>query len=515
MPEFAVEMQGIVKRFPGVVANDGVDFALEQGEIHGLLGENGAGKTVLMSTLYGLHRPDSGKIIINGKPQSNYGPATAIKLGIGMVHQHFMLVPRLSVAENIMLGQEPMKAGLFLDQEAAIQRIEKFSQEYGLPIDPRARIERLPVGAQQRVEIVKALYRGASILILDEPTAVLTEQEVEYLEGALRKLKAEGKASVMITHKLREAIEICDRITVLRKGKVIGTVRAKETDERELAEMMVGRDVVFTVRRTKARERPEPVLHVKDIEAQDDRGLLALKGVSFDLRRNEILGIAGVQGNGQAQLAEVLTGLRPITKGSITLNELSLSGKTARDFIAAGIAHIPADRQLRGLVMNFSVRENAILGRQRVKAFAPSRFWHNQRAITNFTEQIVDEFGVKTPSVSTSVENLSGGNQQRLIIGREFSKEPRVIIAAQPTRGLDVGGMEYVHEQLLKMRDRGAAILLISMDLDEVMMLSDRIAVMYDGQIVGIKDPEETNRRELGELMLSGTQVQPREGEEE
>jgi len=507
MPEFAVEMRGIVKRFPGVVANDGIDFALRHGEIHGLLGENGAGKTVLMSTLYGLYRPDAGEILINGKPQSNYGPAHAIGLGIGMVHQHFMLVPRLTVAENIMLGQEPIRSHLFIDRNATVRRIEEFSNQYGLPIDPRARVEQLPVGEQQRVEIIKALYRGADTLILDEPTAVLTEQEVENLQAALRKLKEEEKSTVLITHKLREAIEICDRITVLRKGKVIGTVAAAETNERELAEMMVGRDVVFTVRRTEAKGTPEPVLTVAGIEAEDDRGLPALKGVSFELRKNEILGIAGVQGNGQAELAEVLTGLRRLKGGSILLDGLELTGKTARDFIDAGIAHIPADRQLRGLVMDFSLRENAILGRQRIREFAPNSFRQDQRAITRYTERIVNEFGVKTPSVLVLARNLSGGNQQRLIVGREFSKQPRVIVAAQPTRGLDVGGMEYVREQLLGMRDRGAAVLLISMDLDEVMMLSDRIAVIYNGEIVAIKDPEETDRRELGELMLSGSRA--------
>jgi len=374
-------------------------------------------------------------------------------------------------------------------------------------------VTRAPVGAQQRVEIIKALYRGADTLILDEPTAVLTEQEVEHLESALRMLKQEGKATILITHKLREAIEICDRITVLRKGKVIGTVRASETNERELAEMVVGRDVVFTVHRTEAKGAPEPVLRVEQIEAEDDRGLPALKGVSFDVRKNEILGIAGVQGNGQAELAEVLSGLRPIRKGSILLGGQDLTGKRVREFMDAGIAHIPADRHLRGLVMSFSLRENAILGRQRVRQFAPSRFWQNQREITSYTKRIVEEFGVKTPSVNVLAQNLSGGNQQRLIIGREFSKDPRVIIAAQPTRGLDVGGIEYVHEQILKMRDRGAAVLLISMDLDEVMMLSDSIAVIYSGRIVGIRDPEDTDRRELGELMLSGTSSQTEEEE--
>jgi simple sugar transport system ATP-binding protein len=505
MSELAIEMRGIVKRFPGVVANNGIDFALRQGEIHGLLGENGAGKTVLMSVLYGLYYPDEGDILINGTRHAHYRPHRAIRLGIGMVHQHFMLVPRLTVAENIMLGQEPTKSGVLLDREAAIRRIEAFSEQYGLPIDARARVEQLPVGEQQRVEIVKALYRGADTLILDEPTAVLTEQEVERLKDALLKLKAEGKSTVLITHKLREAIGMCDRITVLRKGAVIGTVDAGETNERELAEMMVGRDVVFTVRRTKAAGRQEAALSVRGIAASDARGVEALRGIDLDLCRCEVLGIAGVQGNGQAELAEVLTGLRPTTAGSIRLGDAELAGKGADAFIAAGISHVPADRHRRGLVMSFPVRENAILGRHRERAFSRTPFWQSQRAITRFSREIVEAFGVKTPSVHTLAENLSGGNQQRLVIGRETTKEPKVIVAAQPTRGLDVGGIEYVNEQLLRMRDHGAAILLISMDLDQVMRMSDRIAVIYNGRIAAIKNPDETDRRELGELMLTGS----------
>ena len=507
MSDYAVEMRGIVKRFPGVVANNGIDFSLERGEIHGLLGENGAGKTVLMSVLYGLYYPDAGEIFINGIPHKHYQTAHAIGLGIGMVHQHFMLVPRLTVAENIMLGQEPTKWGALLDRDAAIEKIESFSKQYGLPVDPRAHVNQLPVGEQQRVEIIKALYRGADTLILDEPTAVLTEQEVEHLKNALMKLKVEGKSTVLITHKLHEAIGMCDRITVLRKGEVIGTVNAKETNERELAEMMVGRDIVFTVRRSKTSGEQATVMSVRDVKACDDRGLEALQGITLELRTHEVLGIAGVQGNGQAELAETLTGLRPTTAGTISLGSTDLTGRGTREFIDAGIAHIPADRHLRGLVMTFSLRENAILGRHREKAFRPNPFWQRQGAMTRFTREIIDAFGVTAPSAYTLAENLSGGNQQRLIIGREVTKDPCVIIAEQPTRGLDVGGTEYVREQLLKMRDQGVAVLLISMDLDEILMVSDRIAVIYDGRIAAIKDPEETNRRELGEWMLSGATV--------
>lgn len=504
MSERAVEMRGIVKRFPGVVANDGIDFDLKRGEIHGLLGENGAGKTVLMSILYGLYFPDEGRIFLDGTAYTHYRPAQAIRLGIGMVHQHFMLVPRLTVAENIMLGQEPSRSGVFLDRDAAIRKIRAFSEQYGLPVDPDARVEQLPVGEQQRVEIIKALYRGADTLILDEPTAVLTEQEVQHLGEALIRLKAEGKSTVLITHKLREAIGMCDRITVLRKGKVIGTVAAAETNDRELAEMMVGRDVVFTVQRSEATGERAVVMTAHGFEATDDRGVEALKGVDLDLRQHEILGIAGVQGNGQEELAEVLTGLRSLTSGTVKIGEADLTGTDAHGFIQAGVSHIPADRHVRGLVMGFSVRENAILGRHREKRFSPTPFWQLQRAVTRFSREIVDAFGVQTPSVYTRVSNLSGGNQQRLIIGREVTKAPHIIIAAQPTRGLDVGGIEYVHEQLLAMRDQGAGILLISMDLDEILMMSDRIAVIYGGRIVAIKDPDETDRRELGELMLTG-----------
>ena len=505
MPDLAIEMRGIVKRFPGVVANDGIDFNLEKGEIHGLLGENGAGKTVLMSVLYGLYYPDDGEIVINGTPYRNYNPARAIRLGIGMVHQHFMLVPTLSVAENIMLGQEPTKSAVLLDKEAAIRRIEAFSEQYRLPVDARARIDQLPVGEQQRVEIIKALYRGADTLILDEPTAVLTEQEVQHLKEALLKLKEEGKSTILITHKLREAVGMCDRITVLRKGKVIGTVDAADTSERELAEMMVGRDVVFTVQRSSTVGKQDVVLQVRGAKACDDRGIEVLKGIDLDLRKDEILGIAGVQGNGQAELEEVVTGLRKTSEGRLSLGDLDLTGAGADVFIRAGVSHIPADRHLRGLVMPFSVRENAILGRQREARFGRSPFWANQRAISRFAREIVDAFQVKTPSIYTEAASLSGGNQQRLVVGREVTKAPCVIVAAQPTRGLDVGGIEYVNEQLLKMRDQGAAILLISMDLDQIMRMSDRIAVIYDGRIVATRDPEETNRTELGELMLTGS----------
>lgn len=502
MLELAIQMKGITKRFPGVIANNNIDFALKNGSIHGLLGENGAGKTVLMSILYGLYQPDSGQIFINGTEVEIQSPAVAIGLGIGMVHQHFMLVPGLPVTENIILGREPSKAKIFIDTETAVRKIRELSKQYGLSVDPDVKVQYLSVGEQQRVEILKMLYRGADIIILDEPTSVLVQQETETLFSALKALKKQGKSIVFITHKLKEAVEICDEITVLRRGKVVGNVEAHETNESQLTEMMVGREVIFNVRREKIEQEKKVVLEVEGVKTLDDRGLLALNGVSLKLKSYEILGVAGVQGNGQTELVETVTGLRKSIAGEIRLNGRDIAGLSAREMIKAGIAHIP-DRQSRGLVLDFTLEENAILGLHRNPPFAKT-FTQNRRAITAYAKQLIEKFGIRTPNSKMVVRGLSGGNQQRVIIARELSKNPKIIVAFQPTVGLDVAGIEYVHEQLVKMKNEGCAVLLISMDLDEIIMLSDRIAVMYDGKVVAIKEPETTTKAELGSLMLGG-----------
>jgi len=507
MSKLAVQMKGITKRFPGVIANDNVDFSLKSGSIHGLLGENGAGKTVLMSILYGLHRPDSGQIFIGNTEVEIQSPAVAIEFSIGMVHQHFMLVPNLTVTENIILGREPSKAKIFIDFEAAVRKIRELSEQYGLPVDPSVKVQHLSVGEQQRVEILKMLYRGADILILDEPTSVLAQQETEALFSALKAFKKQGKSIVFITHKLKEALEICDEITVLRRGKVVGNVSANETNESKLTEMMVGSEVGNRKSEIGSQKlefgiKKEIVLEVDGLKALDDRGLPALNGVSLKVKSHEILGVAGVQGNGQTELVETLTGLRKPIAGEIRLNGRNIAGLSAREMIKAGIAHIP-DRQSRGLILDFTLEENAILGLHRNPPFAKT-FTQNRRAITDYAKQLIEKFGIRTPDSKMVVRGLSGGNQQRMIIARELSKNPKIIVAFQPTVGLDVAGIEYVHKQLVRMKNEGCAVLLISMDLDEIMMFSDRIAVMYGGKIVAIKEPETTTKAELGSLMLGG-----------
>lgn len=507
----AVEMRTIYKAWPGVVANDHVNLAVHKGEIHALVGENGAGKSTLMNILYGLIQPNSGEILINGQTVHMSGPREAIRLGIGMVHQHFMLIPRLTVAENIVLGHEPGNVGTVYRLKEAREAILALSKQYGLPIDPDERIEKLSVGLQQRVEILKVLYRSADILIMDEPTGVLTPQETFELFGVLRGLVDKGKTIIFITHKLREVLELSDRITVLRRGKNAGELITKETNQAEIARMMVGREVLLRVNKTPAHPGPV-ILHVEDVHARSDRDLEVLHGVSFDVHSGEILGIAGVEGNGQSEMVEVLTGMRKASSGKVTVTPVQkgLSGVTqdltqlnAREVRRQGVAHIPEDRRGSGLVLTDSIEDNMILGRQGWSAFSWRGFVLLLRNIVAWAKRLITEFDVRTPSAAAPARSLSGGNQQKVIIAREFSSDPQALIAAQPTRGVDIGAIEFIHRRLIEQRDAGKAVLLISAELDEIRSLADRIAVMYEGKIVDIVSPEATEEQ-LGILMTGG-----------
>ena len=507
----AVEMRSITKAWPGVVANDHVNLKVRKGEIHALVGENGAGKTTLMNILYGLIHPDSGEILINGQVAHITGPRDAIRLHIGMVHQHFMLIPPLTVAENIVLGHEPGGVGSVYEVKNAREIILNLSKQYGLPIDPDARIEKLSVGLQQRVEILKVLYRAADILIMDEPTGVLTPQETFELFGVLRGLVQQGKTIIFITHKLREVLELTDTITVLRRGKNAGELITSQTSQAEIARLMVGREVLLRVNKTPAHPGPV-ILHVEDLHALSDRGLEALHGVSLNVRAGEILGIAGVEGNGQSELVEALTGMRKITSGKITITEVKEGqpGKTwdlttlnAREERSVGLAHIPEDRRGSGLVLTDSIEDNMILGRERWPQFSWRSFVLLLRNIANWARRLVAEFDVRTSSIEAPARSLSGGNQQKVIIAREFASEPMALIASQPTRGVDVGAIEFIHRRIIEQRDAGKAVLLVSAELEEIRSLSDRIAVMYEGKIVDIVSPDATEEQ-LGILMTGG-----------
>ncbi len=495
-----LELRGITKKFPGVLANDHIDLTLEKGEIHALLGENGAGKTTLMNILYGLYNPDEGEIRINDQPALIEGPNDAIARGIGMVHQHFMLVPVMTVTENVMLGNETTRNRYFLDPSVVAAKIRKISEQFGLEVNPDAYIKDLPVGIQQRVEIIKVLYRQADILILDEPTAVLTPQEVEGLFKTLRTLVKSGKSIIFITHKLKEVMQVADRITVLRSGRVVGTSKTEKVNEQKLAEMMVGREVNLIVLK-KAANPKETVLKVKDLYVRDERGHTTLNGVSFDLHVGEVLGIAGVQGNGQTELVYALTGMLPFQSGSITLLGKEFHHPTPRDIIEQGVAHIPEDRQRHGLVLSFPVHDNLVLSTYYLNPFAHGVNMQ-EKVIVDSGTKITKQFDVRTPSVFVPVSNLSGGNQQKVIVAREFSRPIKLLIASQPTRGLDVGSIEYIHSQIITKRDEGTAVLVVSSELDEIMALSDRIAVMFRGQIVGILPAADATKEKLGLLMM-------------
>jgi ABC-type uncharacterized transport system ATPase subunit len=496
-----LELRGITKRFPGVVANDHVDFDLRRHEVHALLGENGAGKSTLMNVLYGLYSPDEGEIVIKGERVRMRSPKDAIDHGIGMVHQHFMLIPVMTVAENIVLATEPRRAGVLLDYDAARKRVEELARTFHFRIDPDARVEELTVGQQQRVEILKALHRGADILILDEPTAVLTPQEALELFEILRTLVREGMSIIFISHKLGEVLEIADRITVLRRGKAVETVLREGATEEGLARMMVGREVLLRVEKAPAQPT-DLALRVEDLRVLDDRRLEAVRGVSFEVRRGEIVGIAGVDGNGQSELIDALSGLRHPTSGKVWLGDRDVTGSSAGQILDLGLGHIPEDRQRRGLVLDFTLAENLAL--HDFDKQPNSRFgWLFPKRMVRSAQELLRQFDVRGGGAQTRAAALSGGNQQKVVLAREMARDPKVLIAAQPTRGLDVGAIEFVHRRLVEARDRGEAVLLVSLELDEILSLSDRILVLYEGRIVAEHSPDVTEE-ELGIAMTGG-----------
>jgi ABC-type uncharacterized transport system ATPase subunit len=504
-----LEMKGIVKRFPGVLANDHVDFAVSAGEVHALLGENGAGKSTLMKILYGLYEPNEGQILINGSPVQILSPNAAIELGIGMIHQHFMLVETLTVAENVALGL-PSTRGPLTDLNLVSARIEELASTYGLQVDPGAYIWQLAVGQRQRVEIIKALYRGAQLLILDEPTAVLTPQEVDEFFVTIRQMVHEQHAIIFISHKLHEVLAISQNVTVLRDGKSVATRETAGCTKSDLARLMVGREVRSKPELTAEMVALQPGdvrLELRKLFAQSDRGLEGLRGVDLQVRSNEIVGLAGVSGNGQRELAEVITGLRPATSGQVYLEGQDVTGLLPGELTDRGLAYIPEERMKDGMIQGFSIAENIILRDHNHLPFARNGLLRH-KVISEYSDQLIKNYRVKTPSRDTLAKNLSGGNIQKVVLARELSREPRVVIAAQPTRGLDIGATEYVHAQLLDQRQLGAAILLISEDLDEILALSDRIAVIYEGKIMGIFEQEKATPEHLG-LLMAGVKEEP------
>jgi ABC-type uncharacterized transport system ATPase subunit len=496
----ALELRGITKRFGSLIANDAIDFELKRGEIHALLGENGAGKSTLMNVLYGLHQPDEGEIVLDGERVRIDSARKAIALGIGMVHQHFMLVPVMTVAENLVLGSEPHQ-GPLLDYKAAARRTRELSERFGLAVDPDARVENLGVGAQQRVEILRALFRGARILVLDEPTAVLTAQESQDLFGVLRALKADGTSVVFISHKLNEVLDVSDRVTVLRRGEKVDTVQTEGATERSLARLMVGRDVLLQVEKP-AHEPGETLLEVRDLEVADERGLPAVRGVSFEVRAGEIVGLAGVDANGQSELIEAVTGLRRAQAGTVRVAGRDMTGASPREIQAAGVGHIAEDRQRRGLVLEFNLAENLSLREYRGASL--SRLgWLSPKKMAERARGLLRDYDVRGGEYDTRAASLSGGNQQKCVIARELSADPQVLIAAQPTRGLDVGAIEFVHRRLVEERDEGRAILLVSLELEEIRSLSDRVLVIYEGTIVA-ELPPSASEEDFGVAMTGG-----------
>jgi simple sugar transport system ATP-binding protein len=499
-----LEARGITKRFPGVLANSQVNLTLRQGEILALLGENGAGKSTLMNVLYGLYKPDEGEIFIRGEKVEFHDPGDAIRHGIGMVHQHFQLVPVMSVAENVILGSEITRPGGYIDQRAAVRQVRELSTQYGLSVDPTAIVEDLPVGMQQRVEIIKALYRHADVLILDEPTAVLTPQEARELFRVMKGLTERGVSIIFITHKLKEVLAVADQISVMRAGRMVGTAEPSKATEASLAEMMVGRKVILQVEKEDAHPT-DVVLRVENLQVLDDRRHPAVRDLSLEVHAGEILGIAGVQGNGQREFVEALTGLRPIVAGEVSIAGQNATHLKPRQITEMGIAHIPEDREKHGLVMAYSIADNMVLNSYYLPTFSNGPVMNRERIEAN-SRELVKKFDVRTPSIDTHVRTLSGGNKQKVIVAREFSRPVKLLIANQPTRGIDVGSIEFIHNQIVAQRDRGVAVLLVSAELDEILSLSDRVAVIFEGHIVKTLPIAEATRERLG-LLMAGSEA--------
>jgi len=508
-----LELKNITKRFPGVVANDRISLDVAEGEIHALVGENGSGKSTLMNILYGLYEGDEGEIYVRGEKREISEPRDAINLRIGMVFQHFMLVETLTVAENVILGSE-IRQGVRVNYRRAVQEVERLSQEYGLRVDPHAKIADISVGQQQRVEILKALYRGAEILILDEPTAVLTPQEVEELVRVMANLKAQGTTIIFITHKIKEVLVASDRVTVLRRGKKVGTKVTAKTNEPELAEMMVGRSVLLRVEKTPA-EPQSAVFAAENLAVEDERGSLRVKGIGLEVRAGEVLGIAGVEGNGQSQLVEAIAGLMPVKQGRLFLNGQDITRATPLQRKRKGLGYVPEDRQRRGLILEYTVADNLVLGLHGEPPFVRYRFLRHDRAIQRNAEELVESYDIRPPQPNYLAQSLSGGNQQKVVVAREFTRTPKLLVCAQPTRGVDVGAIEFIHQQIIAQRDRGVAVLLVSAELDEILSLSDRIAVMYNGEIAAAMEARDATEKKLGFIMLGGRPEDFREEREE
>jgi len=498
-----LEMRGITKRFGDVLANDHVEFKVEKGSVHSVVGENGAGKTTLMNILYGLYQADAGEILVNKEKVIIKSPSDAIRLGIGMIHQHFKLIPAMTVAENVMLGNEPRKNPFMLDLKELNDQTQRLSDQYGLAVDPESLVEDISVGIRQRVEILKALYRKANLLILDEPTALLTPQETEDLFRIIHRLRTDGKTILFISHKLKEIMEISDRVTVMRDGKVVDTVEKADTSEIDLARLMVGRDV-FLKTAPPSKKIGDVILKAENLSAINEFHRPVLINVDFEVRSGEILGIAGIDGNGQTELVRALIGLQKLTEGKISLRGREITGLPVKKIRDAGIGVVPEDRLIEGLIVDFDVQENLCLGQQRNEPFSKNGLF-DWKAVSSNAEKLVEKFDIRTPNIEHSARLLSGGNQQKVIVAREIFHAPDMMIAAQPTRGLDIAATDFVHEELIKHRDRGKAVLLLSLSLEEIMLLSTRIAVIYKGEIVSIVNKEDTTSEALGLLMLGGS----------